>query len=394
MITGHMPTGIVEIDRDGTISHFNAKGEVLLNPIIAAYNLCSDNLYPVLEKISPDLVDSIKNSPDDCPNIITNEHYSFSFSFGGEQIERHYSFTAINIFSDCILISFDDVTLKEIQKKAIMELTLEKAITQGKFEIVTNVLHDIGNAVVGFATYLNRIQHSIEQNKPENLQNLAGFFAARQNELNTMLGEAKTSALVNMLNNMTDAQKNSQDEIKKSVKEQLNILTHIQDILNIQRHYLTGNEQQEKKPLQLRSIIKDCMSMLSGSFEKRGIKVSMNVPAGLPTIQGNRTKLMQVVLNVLKNSIEAIDINAEEKCININASHDNLSFTLQIQDNGHGFDEDTAKQIFMRGFTTKASGTGLGLDSCRAIVEAHDGTMNITSKGFGKGALTTIHFKI
>ena len=81
----------------------------------------------------------------------------------------------------------------------------------------------------------------------------------------------------------------------------------------------------------------------------------------LPVIKGDRTKLMQVILNVLKNSIEAIDIYAVEKSISINITSHTDFLILQIQDSGKGFDEATGKKLFTRGFTTKSSGTGLGL---------------------------------
>ena len=86
---------------------------------------------------------------------------------------------------------------------------------------------------------------------------------------------------------------------------------------------MNGNGIQEKKPTKLRSIIDDCMSMLFASIEKRGIHLSLNVPVELPLINCNRTRLMQVLLNILKNSIEAIDINSVKKAISLNVfTHD------------------------------------------------------------------------
>ena len=67
---------------------------------------------------------------------------------------------------------------------------------------------------------------------------------------------------------------------------------------------------------------------------------------------------------------------------------------LQVHDSGNGFDGTIGRQLFERGFTTKSSGTGLGLNSCRAIIESFEGTIDITSEGPGKGALATIAFKI
>ena len=136
------------------------------------------------------------------------------------------------------------------------------------------------------------------------------------------------------------------------------------------------------------------MAMLYASIEKRSITISLDVPHTLPAINADRTRLMQVLLNVLKNSIEAIDINSQQKRISIGATKKKDLLVLQIHDTGHGFDNATGKQLFVRGFTTKASGTGLGLTNCRSIIEGHEGAINISSEGFGKGATTVIEFKI
>ncbi|HEY0432489.1 MAG TPA: ATP-binding protein, partial [Chitinophagaceae bacterium] len=177
------------------------------------------------------------------------------------------------------------------------------------------------------------------------------------------------------------------------LREQVNIIKHIQEMLTIQRQYVAGHTALEKKAANLHSIVNDCMAMLYASLEKRGIRVAINIPPDLPRIKADHTRLMQVVLNLLKNSLEAIPLNAEQKLISIDAVAAGDVITLQMHDTGHGFDDETGRQLFVRGFTTKASGTGLGLANCRAIVEGHNGTIGISSEGFGKGATTTIKFK-
>jgi signal transduction histidine kinase len=394
MLMKHAPMGLAEIDKTGKVIHMNTKGEALLKPVLIASGINGKNLYPVLEHIAPAVVQKIKSSSDDAGHILTNEPHSFSLSFAGEKIERHFNFTVIKMFTDCIMVGFDDFTQKNQKELAIQQLMADKAVIQGKFEIASNILHDIGNGVVGFGSYVSRIRRSLEEYKPESLQKLTDFLTVQKPAIGGVIGEAKADALVKMMVSIKDSQRNLHDEISKSVGEQLSIITHIQDILNIQRQYVTGNETQERKPVNLRGIIQDCMSMVFASIEKRSITVSTNIPETLPVIKGDRTRLMQVILNILKNSIEAIDINGPEKKISLNVVTGNGLMTLEIQDSGHGFDEVTGSQLFERGFTTKASGSGLGLQHCRSIVESHGGKINITSDGFGKGALTTIEFKI
>ena len=394
MIIQHCSMGLAEIDRNGNIIDLNPKGKSLLKPIRIAHNISEDNFYLVLERIAPALTKKIITSPDEAGNILSNEIYSFSLSFGGEHIERHFNFTVIKMSADCIIIGFDDITSKRQKEEAIQQLLIDRAVIQGKFEIASNILHDIGNALVGFGSYINRIKRSLEQSQVENVQKLSDFFSLQQEALTIAFGEAKSDAVIKMLTSLIKAQNNNQEEIRKSIAEQINIITHIQEILHIQRQYNNGHEMQEKQSLNLRSIINDCMSMLLASIEKRGIKVTINVPEKLPAIMGDRTRLMQVILNILKNSIEAIDMSATEKSILIKAITLPHSFELKIEDNGQGFDKATGSKLFERGFTTKASGSGIGLSSCRAIIENHEGTIDISSDGFGKGSLTTIKFKI
>jgi signal transduction histidine kinase len=396
MIMKHAATGMAEIDRSGKIIHLNSKAEALLKPVLIAHNLNggSNNLYAVLEHIAPAIVEKIKSSADDAGNILSNEPYSFFLSFGREKVERHYNFLVTKIYTDCIIVGFDDITEKWMKERAMLQLSSDKAVMQGKYEIAANVLHDIGNAVVGFGSYLNRAKRSLEQNTPDNIKKLAAFFSSQQQAMSDIIGNAKAEAAVNMLNSIAESQKNNYEEMSKSVSEQFNIIRHIQDILTIQRQYLSGHESLEKTPINLRSIINDCMAMLLASIEKRSINITLNVPDSLPLIKGDRTRLMQVILNILKNSIEAIDLNTEQKHISLCVKTQDDLLILQVKDSGNGFDEITGKKLFTRGFTTKASGTGLGLINCRTIIESHEGSIDITSEGFDKGSLTTIKFKI
>jgi len=278
--------------------------------------------------------------------------------------------------------------------KILQQAILDKAVVEGKFEIASNVLHDIGNAVVGFSSYLNRIKQTLELDNSENLRNLAGFFETQQPALSGALGEVKAGAVVKVLSGIVHTQKSNQEDISKSITEQEKIINHIREILNIQRQYVSGQEANGRKSLHLGNIVNDCISMLYASFAKRNITISRDIPDKLPVIEGDHTRLMQVILNLLKNCIEAIDVYAVEKSIVLTASYDAGILALQIRDSGKGFDEESGKKFFTRGFTTKSSGTGLGLSSCRTIIEDHNGTVDITSDGPGKGALTTIKFKI
>ena len=302
----------------------------------------------------------------------------------------------INTYGDVVGtfgISRDITKIKKLEEEHRTS-EVDKAVAQGKFEIASEVMHDIGNAVVGFGSYLTRVKRMQEQENPEVLKNLAAFFEDKKAKIAEAIGDAKADAVIKMLNGITQTQRNNQDELRKSIAEQLNIITHIQEILDIQRQYIMGHESQERKPVNLRNLINDCLAMLLASIDKMAIAVSLNVSADLPLIKGDRTKLMQAILNILKNSIESIEPGSSNKNIVLNAYTNSDSVVLQVKDSGVGFDDSTAKQLFQRGFTTKSSASGLGLYNCRSIIDSHEGSINITSDGPGKGCITTIDFKI
>ena len=191
---------------------------------------------------------------------------------------------------------------------------------------------------------------------------------------------------------MAQTQKKNQGEVNGTITEQLNIIAHIQEILNIQRQYINGHESSERQPVNLRTVINDCLAMLFASFDKAGIIVSLHVAVEKPVIKGDRTKLMQLILNILKNSIEAIDKNSEDKQISIAVCDHADSLIIHIKDSGAGFDKDISSHLFSKGFSTKAAG-GLGLYNCRTILESHDATINLISEGENKGAVATVRFR-
>jgi signal transduction histidine kinase len=294
-------------------------------------------------------------------------------------------------------LNIQSAELKNLNSQLIQqkEQELEKAIAQGKFEIASEVLHDIGNALVGFGSYLTRINRISEKNNLESVRNLASFIKTNQAPIGSAIGVNKADALVSITDSLTKTEAENQKELGTCINELLNIVTHIQEILNIQRQLVRNhNGTKERKPVNLVNIIDDCRSMLFASFDKRGVKFNVNVKQSNYVIKGDHTKLMQVLLNVLKNSLEAINMENSEKCITVYMESTNEFIQIKIVDNGQGFDKKTSEHFFEKGFTTKKEGTGLGLYNCRSIVESHTGSFDISSDGAGLGAVTTIKFAL
>ncbi len=270
---------------------------------------------------------------------------------------------------------------------------MEKAVSQGKFEIASEVMHDIGNAVVGFGSYLTRIRRLQEQDRVDNLANLAAFLEERRHALNQALGEQKTGAIVSLLNGVAAGQKKKNEEVNRIITDQFNTITHIQEILDIQRQYVNGRDSRERQAVNLRTIINDSLAMLFAQLEKAGIQVSVEINVDRPVVKGDRTKLMQLLLNLLKNSIEAMSPDSTDNRIVISVDAQDELLMIQVKDNGVGFHSNWSGKLFAKGFSTK-SAAGLGLYHSAAIAESHEATVTLLSEGIHRGATATVRFKI
>ena len=390
-----IPVGMVETDTSGFITQINAKGVQLLMPFLMHFELAAENnILLLLDKMFPAITAMIRSFNKESGTIIKQENYEIELTINGKLVNRHFFFTVTKIDSNTLSFMFDDITAFYEREKILNQALQDKAVEQSKFEMASGILHDIGNAVVGFGSYLTKVKREISQSDHTTLVNLESFFRKQQPQLMPVFGEAKTNALLDLMGGLVQNQQNSQAELNKALSEQMNIITHISEVLNLQRQYIKGQEGERAK-ISIRNIINDCLSMLMAVIHKKNIEVQSNIPIDLPLILGDKTRLMQVFLNLLKNAAESIEPGENnQKHINIQARIENNELLAIIKDTGAGIDPAILPTLFTKGVTTKAEGTGLGLANCRSIIESHNGRLTLQSEGPGKGAEAIVYFKI
>jgi nitrogen fixation/metabolism regulation signal transduction histidine kinase len=138
--------------------------------------------------------------------------------------------------------------------------------------------------------------------------------------------------------------------------------------------------------------------LVNGYFDSNGYKndikpvISTTVSPNDLTLMADDKLLAQVFLNVVKNSIEAFGEIREEDAIELNASKDRDGrVMLTVQDNGPGMDQETLEKVFVPFFTTKESGSGIGLSLSRQILRLHNGNITCDS-ALGKGTTISMLF--
>ena len=106
-------------------------------------------------------------------------------------------------------------------------------------------------------------------------------------------------------------------------------------------------------------------------------------------MDGDENQLSQVLLNLLRNSIQALD-GRTDGAIEIYAYLDE-HISIDVTDNGPGIPDELQEKIFIPFFTTKSEGTGIGLSLCRQIIRNHNGHLSILESRPGK---TIFHIDI
>jgi len=149
---------------------------------------------------------------------------------------------------------------------------------------------------------------------------------------------------------------------------------------------LFKGSRQEHQPVDVNVLALEAVQLLRKELDNHNV-TAHTMLAELPTIQGNRGQLREVILNLLQNSIEAMATTTRQRVISIvTIARDSDSVSLSLQDTGPGIDPDKLASIFDPFVTTKAKGTGLGLAICKMIIEQHGGKLSAASDSHYYGA--------
>ncbi len=136
----------------------------------------------------------------------------------------------------------------------------------------------------------------------------------------------------------------------------------------------------------LADIVRGACRQIEPEAARVGVSLAVDAPARL-AIDGDAGKLRQLVLNLMLNAVQAVDGSGRVR-VRVETVEDDR-VRVRVTDTGHGIEPAALERIFEPFYTTRASGTGLGLAVARGIVEAHDGAIAIESEP-GTGTTVTV----
>ncbi len=127
---------------------------------------------------------------------------------------------------------------------------------------------------------------------------------------------------------------------------------------------------------------------------KYKIKKELRLASELPPFTGSQIQIKQILDNLIKNSIDAME-NSENKVLRFSTGIKDGNILVEISDTGDGISQENIQKVFSPGYTSKpiGKGTGLGLASVKTMVEAYSGSISIDSKP-GEGTTVSIRLPI
>jgi len=144
--------------------------------------------------------------------------------------------------------------------------------------------------------------------------------------------------------------------------------------------------QPSKQEIDLNQVIREVKALMEEAIQEKGIRLEDRLNPTLPAVEADPNQLKQVLLNLVKNALEATE---DQGAILVSSGTDDGQVWFSVQDTGKGMSEDVQEKIFHPFYTTKDKGTGLGLAVINKIVTDHHGAITVSSVA-GSGSTFTV----
>jgi two-component system sensor histidine kinase DctS len=141
-------------------------------------------------------------------------------------------------------------------------------------------------------------------------------------------------------------------------------------------HEFVKKREPRRESVTVQHVIDGIRALVDLQARQSYVTLQIECPSDLPPVLADRVLLEQVLLNLTRNAIEAMqDIDRERRILRIAAAHGDGHVSVSVIDHGHGIPPEVAERLFSPFFSTKAEGMGMGLSICRTAIEFHGGTL-------------------
>ena len=315
------------------------------------------------------------NEPcEECPILLAADNYKpYTNRMYHEKLGKTFLVSASPVINDSGELEYIAHVAKDISEQMKME---EQLFLAQKLETVAGlaagVAHEINTPLSAILQSIEVIRFSLAEDQPENLH-IAAESGVDLHKVNHYLERKEVDFFL--------------EGIRSSALNASRIITSLLEF--------SRPQQDEMKSVRLPDLIDSALALALSDYELKKIYDILNVevikeyPPELPQVSCNPIEIEQVLLNLIKNAIQAMIGGGQEMpCLHIRVDVKDDMICVEVRDNGPGLTEEARTQVFDPFYSTKevGAGTGLGLYVSYVIIhDKHNGTIQVDSKP-GEGA--------
>ncbi|MBN1205189.1 MAG: PAS domain S-box protein [Myxococcaceae bacterium] len=289
-----------------------------------------------------------------------------------------------------------DITPRKQAEAQLGELhrtLLDVSRRAGMAEIATGVLHNVGNTLNSVTVSVSLLSEQLRASRLSSLERATALLSENAPHLASFLSEdPRGRQLPSYLSTLTQHLRNEQAAQQAELRSLSESVSHLEAVVSMQQRHASAVGVIET--FSTAPLIDDALRLHSFSFEHLGIRVRRDY-GEVPPLLADRHKLLQILLNLLKNARQALLASERpDKLLSIriapapHAPQDKL--LIQISDNGVGISPENLGRLFAQGFTTKVGGHGFGLHMSALAAKELGGALSCSSEGPGHGATFTL----
>lgn len=391
LILENASEAILSVSDEGKIIAANRAAHRVFNASNTLVDTPFDALVPDI-----DLAEVIKNSDEksDCgENGVT---VSCRQTIGREFPGRLSVGTLREENDGNYIVIVRDETARVIADKRQKEMTRELITAShkvGKAEIVTGVLHNVGNVVNSINVAAGILREQVNVTPIHTLSKASQVITENEDDLASFFENDERAAhfpelLRRLVDSFEDFKKRQIVELETLLKN----IQHVKEVITIQQ--TSAKKSSVAEPVAPQQLFEDAIKMNEGNLNRTDIRIIRNFDR-LPLIKLRKHDVLQILVNLLKNAAQATEMsNTEEKRIELRVTTVDKLLHFSVRDNGIGIPQENIERIFTHGFTTKKTGHGFGLHSCFNAAEEMGGSLMVESPGLNQGATFSLRLPL
>jgi len=210
-------------------------------------------------------------------------------------------------------------------------------------------------------------------------------------ELNQPLAaiSSYTTGALNLIENATEQSNSINVDTLKPALEKASAQAQRAGHIIRSVHTFVRKREPAREAVTIQTLIDSVMPLVELQAQQFFVAIQTSIAPNLPSLLADRVLLEQVLLNLTRNGIEAMQhAHPEKRILRIVAALESESLSqanvaISVIDHGHGISDEVAKRLFSPFFSTKAEGMGIGLNICRTAVEFHGGKLTHADNSLG-----------